>query len=332
MERRFNADPASFRPFPPVRNPHLQTLLASSQLRVLPGRSAMKNAEEMIVSTSTGSRLLSLYSRHPEPKGSILLLHGWEGSSSSAYMIDAGAFYFRLGYSVCRLNLRDHGESHHLNEGLFHGALIEETFEAVDFLAGLAGNMPVYLIGFSLGGNFALRIARRYSALERCNLQGVFAVSPPLDPYKTTVALDNGLSLYRHYFLKKWKRSLRKKQTLFPDKYDFGGMLEAKTCLELTEKILPYFPGFRSCREYFDLYTLKDGFFRDFIIPVKIFISDDDPIIPREDFQALSEHDNIQIFRLKYGGHCGFIDFFPHRCWYNNVIRDIVRAGDRHTP
>ena len=53
--------------------------------------------------------------------------------------------------------------------------LLDETFEAVDSLAAGAGSGPVYLVGFSLGGNFALRIARRYSDLGRSRLRGVFA-------------------------------------------------------------------------------------------------------------------------------------------------------------
>ena len=316
---------AGFRPCLPARNPHVQSILASSKLRVLAKRSLLEKSEERIVSTPSGSRLLSFVLRHPEPKGVIILLHGWEGSSSSPYMIDAGAFYHRLGFSVCRLNLRDHGESHHLNEGLFHGVLIQETFEAVDSLAGLEGDRPAYLIGFSLGGNYALRIARRYTELKRSGLRGVFAVSPPLDPYKTTLAIDNGLWVYRDYFLKKWKRSLMKKQELFPHKYDFGGMLGAKTCLELTEKIMRYYSDFPTYRDYFDRYTLRDGFFRDFGIPVKVFIAEDDPVIPLEDFDAVSEHDNFRIYRTKHGGHCGFMDFFPLRCWYNQVIAEMIR-------
>ena len=319
---------AGFRPCLPARNPHVQSILASSSLRVRAKRSVLEGSEERIVATPCGARLLSLYTPHPGPKGLIILLHGWEGSSSSPYMIDAGAFYHRLGFDVCRLNLRDHGESHHLNEGLFHGALIDETFEAVDTLAGLAGNRPAWLIGFSLGGNFALRIARRYSDLGRSGLRGVFAVSPPLDPYKTTLAIDNGLSVYRDYFLKKWKRSLAKKQALFPHIYDFGGMLDSRTCMELTEKIMCYYTEFPTHRDYFNRYTLGDAFFRDLKIPVKIFIAADDPVIPREDFDAVSEHANLRVFRTRYGGHCGFMDFFPMRCWYNDVIAEII-CGQR---
>jgi len=318
----------TFRPCLPARNRHVQSILAGSRLRVLSKRSALANSEERIVDTPCGARLLSLYTRHPAPKGLVVLLHGWEGSSSSPYMIDAGAFWRRLGFDVCRLNLRDHGESHHLNEGLFHGALIGETFEAVDSVASTMDGAPVYLIGFSLGGNFALRIARRYSDLGRSRLRGVFAVSPPLDPHKATLAIDSGLPFYRHYFLGKWKRSLERKQALFPGKYDFGDMLRSGTCMELTERIMRYYTEFPTYRDYFRQYTLRDDFFRGLSVPVTVFISEDDPVIPREDFDALSEHENLRVIRTRYGGHCGFMDFFPLRCWCNEVIAESIKKKE----
>lgn len=318
----------TFRPCLPLRNAHVQSVLASSRLRVLAKRAALAHSEERIVATPCGARLLSLYTRHPAPKGLVVLLHGWEGSSSSPYMIDAGAFWLRLGYDVCRLNLRDHGESHHLNEGLFHGALIDETFEAVDSVASLAGGAPAYLVGFSLGGNFALRIARRYSDLGRSRLRAVFAVSPPLDPHKATLAIDSGLSIYRHYFLKKWKRSLARKQELFPDRYDFGDMLGSRTCMELTERVMRYHTEFPTYRDYFRRYTLRDDFFRGLAAPTTVFISEDDPVVAPEDFGAVRDHENFRVVRTRYGGHCGFLDFFPVRCWYNGVIADSIERTE----
>lgn len=271
-----------------------------------------------------GSKLLSHCSPHPASKGLIILLHGWEGSSASVYILTTGAYFYDLGYSVCRLNLRDHGDSHHLNEELFHGALLQETFESVHHLSGISGGKPVYLIGFSLGGNFALRIAMTHKRIPIINLRHVFAISPPLDPYKTTLAIDNGYSFYRRYFLKKWKRSLKRKQQLFPEKYDFNPMLKATTCIELTEKILPYFPEMNNYRDYFNLYTLKKDYFNDLNVPVRIFIAEDDPVIPYEDYLQLQENDFLKISRQKYGGHCGFINLFPARCWYNQIIHDII--------
>jgi len=315
-----------FRPSLLVRNTHVQSLLTSLRWSIRGKEARLAKSAEIVVSTSSGSRLQALFIQHPEPKGLVLLMHGWEGSAFSTYMIDATDFYYRLGFSVCCLNLRDHGESHHLNEGLFHGALLEETFEAVDFLADLAKGQPAYLIGFSLGGNYALRIARRYSDLGFSRFERVFAVSPPLDPYKATLAIDNSFSVYRNYFLKKWKKSLEIKQRLFPEKYDFSGMLGAKTCMELTENMMLYYTDFPTLYDYFEQYTLRDEFFSGLKIPATIFISADDPVIPVEDYDVLSAHENLYVFRTEYGGHCGFVDLFPMRRWYNEVIAKTIGA------
>ena len=51
----------------------------------------------------------------------------------------------------------------------------------------LAG-VPAFIVGFSLGGNFALRIARRCRREPIDNLRHVFCISPVLDPEKATAA------------------------------------------------------------------------------------------------------------------------------------------------
>jgi uncharacterized protein len=324
MKKRAKTTDKIFKPSFFFRSPHFQSIMASSKLRLRRKNILLENSKEIIINTSAGSRLLSFLSRHPASKGLIILLHGWEGSSSSAYILSAGDFFYNLGFSICRLNLRDHGDSHHLNEGLFHGALLEETFDAVNYLSRLPENKPVYLIGFSMGGNFALRIAMRHYQTPIANLKHVFAISPPLDPYKTTMAIDNAYFFYRKYFLKKWKRSLIKKQRLFPGKYDFNEILKAKTCMELTEDIMPYFPGLLSYRDYFNLYTLKKDSFQNLNIPVRIFIAEDDPVIPYEDYHRIQDNEFLKISRQRFGGHCGFIDLFPQRCWYNQIIAEII--------
>jgi predicted alpha/beta-fold hydrolase len=310
----------SFCPSRLIRNHHVQSILASSRLRILGDNNLMENSEEIIVTAAGGSRLLSFFTRKTAARGLIIIIHGWEGSSSSTYVLAAGNYFYNSGFSVCRLNLRDHGNSHHLNEGLFHGALIEETFDAISQLSGLSGNLPVYIVGFSLGANFCLRIAAKHTQSAIQNLRHVFAISPPLNPYKTTLAIDNGYSFYRLYFLRKWKKSLLKKQQLFPMKYDFGKILQARTCLEMTEAIMPYFPDFPSSRDYFNLYTLRNDFFQDFEVPVTVFIAEDDPVIPPDDFGKLQENEFFRVSRQKFGGHCGFLDLFPFRCWHLEKI------------
>lgn len=311
-------------PRPFLRNPHLQSILASARLFIPPHRPLSHSSRELIIDTTDGSRLLAEVAHHPGSRGVVIILHGWEGSSSSAYVLAAGSYYFNKGFSVCRLNLRDHGESHHLNEGLFHGALLMETFDAVKSLAELSADRPAYLLGFSLGANFALRIAIQHAQTPIRNLRHVFAVSPALDPYKTTLAIDEGKTFYRKYFLKKWRRSLKRKQRLYPDRYNFNNMLHAKTCMALTSDMMTYFPQFSSYRDYFKLYTLGQESFENLNVPVNIFIAEDDPVIPMEDFRGLRDNDFLTISRQPFGGHCGFIDLFPYRRWYNEVISNLL--------
>jgi hypothetical protein len=79
---------AMYEPFTPAlltRSPHMQTIFGSLQLRVA-GKNEMADvAEETIVSTGNGGRLLGYNSRQTvrSPKALIILIHGWEGSADS---------------------------------------------------------------------------------------------------------------------------------------------------------------------------------------------------------------------------------------------------------
>jgi len=148
--------------------------MASSRLRLGWKNEMKKNSREVVLRTSGGSRLLSFLSHHRRQRGMVIFLHGWEGSSSSVYILESANYFYRLGSLPSDvLNLRDHGDSHHLNEGLFHGALLQETFEGVEHLSAFSAGTPVYLVGFSLGGNFALRIAMRHGIKPIPNLKHV---------------------------------------------------------------------------------------------------------------------------------------------------------------
>jgi len=313
-----------------ARNPHLQTIFGSLSPRIWGKNEMASAATEVITDVVTKIRLLGYSSQQTgrSPRGLIILIHGWEGSSDSTYLLSTGRFFFRRGYDIFRLNLRDHGHSHHLNRGLFHGALTEETAQAVESIAGRLPAQPCYLIGFSLGGNFALRIALRQADRPITNLRRIFAISPSLDPLQSTLAIDKGLPIYRAYFLSKWKRSLRRKQACFPELYRFDEILHHKTCLGLTEAIMPWYPEFSNYREYFNHYTLTGKVLASLDFPVTIITSADDPVVPIEDFQRLPSSPHLNISVQNFGGHCGFLDHFPCGCWYERQIAEIIEREE----
>ena len=256
-----------------LRGMYTQTILASSRIRTL-GRNPMLDvSREVILDAGDGVRLQGFFSPqvYQDPKGLVILLHGWEGSSSSTYILHTGRYFYDHGYAVFRLNLRDHGQTHHLNEGLFYGTLLDEVFTSIKQAAALSDGRAVFLAGFSLGGNFALRIARKASDEPIDNLRGVMAISPALDPSKSTDKID-GNPLLKWYFLRKWKRSLMVKQELYPGLYDFSDVVLLDSTRAMTDVLVARYGTYRDSNEYFRGYTLDADFFKDVSVPLTIVI------------------------------------------------------------
>ena len=280
--------------------------------------------QEMILDAGEGVRLQGFYSpqMNGESKGLVIMLSGWEGSSKSTYMLCTGRYLYRNGYSIFRLNFRDHGESHHLNEGLFYGTLLDEVFESVRQAAGLANGLPAFLVGFSMGGNFALRIARKCSTDRIENLKHVAAISPGLNPTTSTDAIDNHW-IFKIYFLRKWCRSLKKKEVLFPRTYNFSELWPLHECKEMTDWMVENYSDFKNTEEYFQEYTLTDGALKDIAVPTTMITSEDDPLVDVEDFRRLELNDLTELIIHSYGGHNCFILRFPFLSWYEQKLVDI---------
>lgn len=318
-----------FIPTLPLRNAHLQTILASLRIRAAGENPLKTHSEQVLVDGGHGIRLLGFRTSHPEgrSRGLVILLHGWEGSAESTYMLTTGKRLFSSGYDIFRLNLRDHGRSHHLNEGVFHSARIEEVFAAVLNIVAASAGTPCHCVGFSLGGNFGLRIALRLAPEQAENLKNIIAICPVLDPLKATRSIDGGCFAYRDYFVKKWKRSLAVKQQLFPDRYDFRDVMGMKSCMEITERVIPRYTPFRDVFDYFHTYRLIGADFSRLAVPVTILASEDDPVIPVDDFRNLDESDRLRVFIERYGGHCGFLRDLRLRVWFEDLIEQTLLEG-----
>jgi hypothetical protein len=321
---RSGRDNHRYRPPFFLRNGQVQTVLASSAFRAWGPNPMRAAARQEIVAAGDGVRLLgarSVQDASPS-KGLAILLHGWEGSSESTYVRCTGRALFASGYDVFRLNFRDHGASHHLNRGIFYAVRLDEVFGAVAGLAASAGERPVFLAGFSLGGNFALRISRRCTVQPIPNLRRVVAISPVLDPEASTLRVDRH-PLIRRYFLKKWRRSLAIKQRLFPGFHDFGDVLGLDSIMAMTESLLRREAGYPSAREYFQAYGLRGTALSSLTVPTTLVTAADDPIIPVVDFKNLEVRPPAEIIVHRHGGHNGFLEGGGRSGFYETALGRI---------
>jgi predicted alpha/beta-fold hydrolase len=296
-----------------LRGPHLQSVLSSSPLRAVRARRRLHMAgathEAVVLDAGAGVRLQGVHSVMPgvEPPGLVVLLHGWEGSVDSNYMRLTAARLLGAGFAVFRLNFRDHGDSHHLNEGIFHSNRIDEIVDAVRAIAARWPTRPMFAAGYSLGGNFALRLALRAHS-HGLPLQRVVAVCPLLDPARTMQAMETGLPLYIRYFERKWRRSLARKRALFPAAHGFADDVLNLRMRALTEWMVLRHTDFATLDDYFEGYSVAGERLRALPIPADILMSADDPVIPLRDFEQVAGFPNVQLELAAHGGHCGFIE------------------------
>lgn len=302
-----------------LKNPFVQSYLASTPFRALGKNPMSRTARETIIETSDQTRLQGFYTPHPASSGLVLLLHGWEGSAFSTYVRCTGRYFFERGYSVFRLNLRDHGDTHHLNNGMFFGSLFREVFDAVVHVARLEPDRPYFMIGFSLGGNYILRLVAHAVRRPVQNLAHAVAVSPVIDPEGATRLIDSRPT-FRWYFLRKWRRSLVHKQQAFPGKYDFSDIFGLTTIYGITAALLKRYGGFANPAEYFRSYAISSGDLVRINVPTTVITAKDDPIIPPGDFVSLARSPGIRLSMQPYGGHNGFIESLDFRVWYQPYI------------
>ncbi len=317
-----------FRPPSWLSNPHVQSVYPSLPFRrpVVSWRCRRLAAASRPVRLDCGEgvRLLAHHATreragHAEASRVAVLLHGWEGSSDSLYILSLGQYLLERGFDVVRLNLRDHGGSHGLNPEIFHSCRIQEVVGAVKRIQETNPGRGLNLVGFSLGGNFFLRVAARAHAAG-LELEQVVSVCPVMDPGHTLVRLEAGWPVYRRYFVWKWHRSLRQKQAAWPQIYDLSEVQEMDNLTDMTEHLACRYGGYPSLAEYLQGYAVTGDTLSSIRHPTRIITAADDPIIPAADLDRIARPPALTVTRTTRGGHCGYYDAGRGGTWIEREI------------
>lgn len=314
-----------------LRSPHLQTILGSSPMRRELGLARLAAATagtgEHVIDAGEGVRLLGLHDlpRTGTPRGLALLLHGWEGSAESSYMRLTAAALLARGWATFRLNFRDHGDTHHLNEALFHSNRIDEVVRAALEVARRFPARRLAAAGYSLGGNFTLRLALRAPAAGLA-LDAVAAVCPVLDPARTMAVMDRGMGLYRRYFERKWRASLMRKRAVHPHLPHLDDRTLRQRLGPLTQWLVERHTDFGTIENYFDGYTLAGDRLAGLAVPTHVLTAEDDPVIPADDFDRLALPACARVEITPRGGHCGFLRDWRLRGLAEDWVADRLDA------
>ncbi len=326
----------SVTPFKPpfgLRSAHVQTVFSSQGPRKTNRdrrfRPYLSSQRPMILNGGDGVRLEGYFNQANSNASDemIIMIHGWEGSHESTYMKSLATTMLQNGFDTFRLNMRDHGDTHHLNRDVFNSTLLEEVVTAIEDLQSQHDYQRYTLVGFSLGGNFSLRVAAAAKG-RAINLEQVIAFCPVVHAAQSNDALNERRNaLYSKYFVRKWRKSLRKKLEFWPE-YDFGEELERLTTLnEMNEAFIPKYTSFKELNEYFDAYAIDGHKLDDVACPCYLHFSEDDMIIPVSGVRLLKENEKLHVTVTERGGHCGFIMNWRGDSWQDVRALEIVEAA-----
>lgn len=322
-------------PFNPpkyLRNKHVQSIMNSVGPKKLRAKQLAKSmgSENITIATNKNIKLTAEFDQaqyrfegqaKDETSPLVVLIHGWEGSSQSAYQVTTASFLLRKGFDVLRLNLRDHGDSHHLNREFFNSTLLEEVGDAIKVFNQQNNYQRLFLAGFSLGGNFTLRIAADRG--EELGISAAVAICPPIDPNNAMRAMNDSLFIYESYFFKRWTTSLKKKLHHFPELGTGLDLSNIRTLEDINKTFIPRFTPFSDPESYFSAYAITGSRLGKLSIPSYLFATADDPILPITDVDKIDHIDALSIIRQSYGGHCGFISDLKGNSWIPAQMTDI---------
>ena len=241
----------------------------------------------------------------PSTRPTLLALHGLEGSSTAHYMRGLADKAFARGLNVVLLNQRNCGETEHLSRGLYHSGLSADPATVIRELVAVDRLSAITVVGYSLGGNLALRLA---GTAPSGVLRAVCAVSPTMDLARCVDALERRRNaLYQWNFVRNLKRRMRRKARVLPGLFDLAGLDRIRTVREFDEAFTAPHHGFRDAADYYHRASSLRVVDR-IVTPTLIVSSEDDPFVPPRQFRdaPVTGNPNLTILVTRYGGHCGF--------------------------
>jgi len=256
-------------------------------------------------------------------RGQVVTLHGLEGSSNGGYIVSFAQAALKCGFGVHRLNMRSCGGTEHLSDTMYHSGLTSDTLQVLRSIQ--ARNLgPLFLVGFSLGGNVALKLA---GELRRSNLlTGVCAVSTPIDLACAVRAIDKPRNvLYARRFLSRLKERVRRKSLSEPNLYPIEQLEKIRSIWAFDDSYTAPLFGFGTAANYYA--TQSSARFLEYIeIPTLVVTAQDDPLVPFEMYRRKVFQDNpaLTLVAPKYGGHLGFLSRTRPRFWLDELLMSWI--------
>eukprot|EP01035_Chromulina_nebulosa_P018780 gene18780-24547_t len=323
-----------------LSNPHWQTIVGSEALRIKLFGDYPRNfntISERINTPDNDFFDVEFTDNIPNSKGIVILCHGLESNLKSALITKMAIAYQALGFSCALTSYRGCNGEDNLSLGSYHLGFTNDLKYFVTIVHDRYPNIPIYLSGFSLGGNVILKYLGELGDFAKdFNIAGAVCTCIPFDPVASQNKLATGFNraVYAENFLSSLKAKAERMHIRYPNSFDIEEVRKCRTIGDFDDKFIAKVFGFKDKIDYY-LKTGSKWWLNKIRIPSIVINARDDPFID-EDSLPTDEDIGIAPVRLIYheeGGHCGFI---ANRKSYedftfdsNKTELDILKAKEK---
>jgi uncharacterized protein len=287
---------------------HVMTVYAWARQRAFP---ALPPPDARLIRVADDTEVLAHCYWQPDraSRPTVLVLHGLEGSSRVHYMLGVADKAWRRGWNAVLLNQRNCGGTEHLTPGLYHSGLTHDPREVIRSLAATDSLRDFGVVGYSLGGNLAIKLAGELGANGAVPVRAVAAVCPTIDLDRCVRAIERRTNFpYQFNFVRNLRARMRRKAQSWPGAFDLSGLDKIWTIRRFDDVYTAPYHGFGDAANYYHQASAMRVVDR-IAVPALILAADDDPFVPSAQFADAAVRDNrhVEVRVSRGGGHCGFV-------------------------
>lgn len=239
----------------------------------------------------------------------VLLLHGLEGSSRAKYILGMLRMVQSLGWRGVALNFRSCSGEINRQRRFYHSGETTDLDWVVRRLIDRHPAAPLFLIGFSLGGNVLLKWLGEQGERAPDAVRKGVAISVPFDLSAAARLIDRGFSrVYGKVFLATLKRKALIKERQYPGLIDPRKVERIQSFAEFDDQVTAPIHGFKDGPDYWTQ-SSSQHFLNGIRRPTLLINAQNDPFLPSAYFPSriIAESKWLTADFPASGGHAGFV-------------------------
>ena len=248
-----------------------------------------------------------------------LLCHGLEGNSDSQYIHAISRILSKNGWDIAAINYRSCSGEMNRQKRFYHSGATDDIHTVIQYLEKSYDSIDI--VGYSLGGNLALKFLGE--ALQKVSekIRRTVAVSAPIDLGTASIEISKWTNWhYNKNFMIHLFKKIKEKQLQFPE-ISLKPLNKIRTLCHFDDYYTAPIHGFLNSWDYYNK-SKAIQFMPKIKVPTLLINALDDPFLSKECYptEMLEAHENIWFLAPKYGGHVGFAGEKNGHYWVEEKI------------